>query len=378
MRFVLIEGGDIYTPRRAGVQPLLLADGKIARLGPVETTALHALSDEVTTIDATGCIVVPGLIDPHAHIIGAGGERGFGSRMPEIMVGQIVSAGVTTVVGLLGTDTMTRNMACLHAKASQLWSEGITTYIYTGGFELPPTTLTGSVVDDVVMIDKIIGTGEIAISDSRWLDPQLYDLAHIVSQTALGGQMAGKAGVTHFHTGAGKRRLALLHELLDCFDVPPSSIYPTHVNRTEALVDDAIALTRRGAFVDMDTVEEDVAERLPYYLAQGGPADRITISSDAHTPGGSMQKLYEQFVACVHEAKLPLETVLPCLTSNAAAVLKLGAKGNLAPDKDADVLILKQDSLEIMHLFARGRHVICDGKYVEPSRQEQQVESGKE
>lgn len=378
MRFVLIEGGDIYTPRRAGVQPLLLADSKIVKLGPVETSALHALSDEVTTIDATGCIVVPGLIDPHAHIIGAGGEHGFGSRMPEIMVGQIVSAGVTTVVGLLGTDTMTRNMACLHAKASQLWSEGVTTYIYTGGFELPPTTLTGSVVDDVVMIDKIIGTGEIAISDSRWLDPQLYDLAHIVSQTALGGQMAGKAGVTHFHTGAGKRRLALLHELLDCFDVPPSSIYPTHVNRTEALVDDAIALARRGAFVDMDTVEEDVVERLPYYLAQGGPADRITISSDAHTPSGSTRKLYEQFVACVCDAKLPLETVLPCLTSNAAAALKLAAKGNLASDKDADVLILNQDSLEIVHLFARGRHIIRDGQYVEPSRQEQQVESGKE
>ena len=378
MRFTLIEGGAIYTPRHAGVQPLLLADSKIAKLGPVVSSALHALSDEVTTIDATGCLVVPGWIDPHAHIIGAGGEHGFGSRMPEIMAGQIVCAGVTTVVGLLGTDTMTRNMGCLHAKASQLWAEGITAYIYTGGFELPPTTLTGSVVDDVVMIDKIIGTGEVAISDSRWLDPQLYDLAHIVSQTALGGQMAGKAGVTHFHTEAGKRRLALLHELLDCFDVPPSSIYPTHVNRSEALVDDAIALVRRGAFVDMDTVEEDIVERLPYYLAQGGPADRITISSDAHTPGGSTQKLYEQFVACVREAKLPLETVLPCLTSNAAAVLKLPAKGNLAPDKDADVLILKQDSLEIVHLFARGRHVIRDGQYVEPSRQEQQVESGKE
>ena len=76
MRFTLIEGGDIYTPRHAGVQPLLLADGKIAKLGPVETTALHALSDEVTTIDATGCIVVPGLIDPHAHIIGAGRRAG--------------------------------------------------------------------------------------------------------------------------------------------------------------------------------------------------------------------------------------------------------------------------------------------------------------
>ena len=147
---------------------------------------------------------------------------------------------------------------------------------------------------------------------------------------------------------------ARLHELLDCFDMPPSSIYPTHVNRTEALVDDAIA------------------------LAQGGPAHRVTISSDAHTPSGSPQKLYEQFVACMREAKLPLGTVLACVTSSAAGALKLSAKGNLVPDRDADVLVLKHDSLEIMHLFARGRHVIRDGQYVEPSRQEQQVESGKE
>lgn len=378
MKFVLIENGDLYTPRRVGIQPLLLADGAIAKIGLVETAALHALSDDVETVDATGCIVMPGWIDPHAHIIGAGGEDGFASRMPEILAGQIVRAGVTTVVGLLGTDTMTRSMACLHAKASQLWAEGITAYIYTGGFELPPTTLLGSVVDDLVMIDKVIGTGEIAISDPRWIDPLLDPLAHIVVQTVTGGKMAGKAGVVHFHTGPGKRRLGLLHELLDCYDLPAEVIYPTHVNRTEALVDDAITLARRGSYVDMDTVEEDLTQRIPYYLAQGGPADRLTVSSDAHTPSGSTRKLYEQFVACVREAGLPIETVLPFYTSNPAAALKLTAKGSLAPEKDADVLILKQDSLEIVHLFTRGRHLIRDGQYAEPSRQEQQVESGKE
>jgi beta-aspartyl-dipeptidase (metallo-type) len=178
---------------------------------------------------------------------------------------------------------------------------------------------------------------------------------------------------------AGVQTLLLADgKIANCFYVPPAAIYPTHVNRTEAPVDDAIALARRGAFVDMDTVEEDVVERLPYYLAQGGPPDRITISSDAHTPSGSTHKLYEQFVACVCEAKLPIDTVLACYTRNAATALKLTAKGNLAPDKDADVLILKQDTLEIVHLFARGRHVIRDGQYVEPSRQEQQVASGKE
>lgn len=378
MKFTLIEGGDLYTPRHAGVQPLLLGGGIIAKVGPVERSALHALSDEVTTIDATGCIVVPGWIDPHAHIIGAGGEDGFGSRMPEILFGQIVCAGVTTIVGLMGTDTTTRHVASLHAKASQLWEEGVTAYFYTGGFELPPTTLTGSVMDDLVLIDKVIGTGEIAISDSRWIDPLLDPLAHIVVQTATGGKMAGKAGVVHFHTGPGKRKLGLLHELLDCYDVPAEAIYPTHINRTEALVDDAVALARRGAYVDMDTVEEDVVQRLPYYLAQGGPPDRITISSDAHTPSGSTRKLYEQFVACVREAKLPLETVLACYTSNPAAALKLKAKGSLAAGKDADVLVLRQESLELVHVVARGRLVVRDGEFVAPSRQEQQVESGKE
>lgn len=378
MKFTLITGGDLYTPRHAGVQELLLADGKVAKLGAVELSTLHALSDDVTLLDATGCIVVPGFIDPHAHLIGAGGEEGFASRMPEILLGQIVCAGVTTVVGLLGTDTTTRHIASLHAKASQLGEEGITAYFYTGGFELPPTTLTGSVMDDLVLVDKVIGTGEIAISDPRWIDPLLDPLAHIVVQTATGGKMAGKAGVVHFHTGPGKRKLGLLHELLDCYDVPSAAIYPTHVNRSEALVEDAIALARRGAFVDMDTVEEDVAARLPYYLAQGGPPDRITISSDAHTPSGSTRKLYEQFVALVRETQLPLETVLACFTSNGAAALKLKNKGALARDKDADVLVLRQDTLELVHVFAGGRQFVRDGQYVAQSRQEQQVESGKE
>jgi beta-aspartyl-dipeptidase (metallo-type) len=378
MKFTLLEGGDLYTPRRAGVQPLLLADGKIARLGAIDHAALHAVGDDVEVLDVTNCIVTPGWIDPHAHIIGAGGEDGFASRMPEILVGQIACWGITTIVGLMGTDTTTRHVASLHAKAAQLCEEGLTAFIYTGGFELPPTTLTSSVMDDLVLIDKVIGTGEIAISDSRWIDPLLDPLAHIVVQTATGGKMAGKAGVVHFHTGSGKRKLGLLHELLDCYDLPAAAIYPTHVNRTEALVDDAIALARRGCYVDMDTVEEDVVARLPYYLAQGGPPDRITISSDAHTPGGSIRKLYGQLVACVREARLPLETVLPCLTSNPAAALKLGDKGALAPNKDADVVVLTRDTLEIVHVFARGRQFVRNGAYVSPSRQEQQVESGKE
>jgi beta-aspartyl-dipeptidase (metallo-type) len=378
MQLTLIEHGTVYTPDDAGAQSLLLFGEQIVKVGQVDAKSVAALGMEVEVIDAAGCVVVPGLIDPHAHIIGAGGEEGFASRMPEILVSQLVTAGITTVIGLLGTDTSTRNLTCLHAKASQLCDEGLTSFIYTGGFELPPSTLTNAVIDDLVMIDKIIGTGEIAISDPRWLDPELYQLAHVVFQTALGGKMGGKAGVTHFHVGPSKKKLALLHQLLDEYEIEPASIYATHVNRTEELVEDAIQLAMRGAYVDMDCVEEDIGERLTYYLEQGGPPEQITISSDAHTPKGSSRKLYEQFVACAQRYEIPLTELLPFFTSNVAKVLKLTRKGRLQSGNDADVLVLDKNTLEIIHLFARGRHLIKDGQLIQLSKQEEQVAAGKE
>ena len=267
-----------------------------------------------------------------------------------------------------------RNLTCLHAKACQLWDEGLTAYMYTGGFELPASTLLGSVIDDLVLIDKVIGTGEIAISDPRWIDPTREDLAHVVAQTSLGG----KAGVTHFHTGPSPKKLKPIHELLAQYEMDPASLYVTHINRSEALIDDAITLAKRGVFVDMDTVEEDLGERVGYYLRQGGPPEQLTVSSDAHTPGGSSRKLYEQFVDCVHAHAIPLGDVLPLLTSHPAAALKLTTKGHLQSGSDADVLILNEDTLEIVHLFARGRHLIQDGRLVRPSKREAQLRQGKE
>jgi beta-aspartyl-dipeptidase (metallo-type) len=190
--------------------------------------------------------------------------------------------------------------------------------------------------------------------------------------------MGGKAGVTHFHTGSRNRRLSLLHELLDNYGMEPACLYPTHVGRTKPLLEDAVALARRGAFVDLDTVEEDLGENLVYYREHGGPLDCLTASSDAHTPSGSTRKLYEQFVSCVHDYHLPIADILPIFTSNTAQVLKLSNKGKLAAGNDADLLVLRHDTLDIVHLFARGRQFIKDGRLVVTSKQEQQVEEGKE
>src|SRR3712207_3630411 len=151
--FILVENGEIYAPESLGKQTVLLVDGKIARIGDVDTEAISGTGLECTAVDATGCLVLPGFIDPHQHISGAGGEEGFSSRTPEVQVSEIVESGITTVVGILGTDATTRNLQSLLAKARQLEQEGITTYVYTGSFQVPVRTLTGSVTDDLVLID---------------------------------------------------------------------------------------------------------------------------------------------------------------------------------------------------------------------------------
>src|SRR5215203_4058434 len=101
----LIENGEIYTPEPIGRNSILLGAGVILKIGAIDRKAIKALDIEFETIDADGCIVAPGFIDPHQHLLGGSGENGFASQTPEISATEIVSGGITTVVGCLGVDT---------------------------------------------------------------------------------------------------------------------------------------------------------------------------------------------------------------------------------------------------------------------------------
>jgi beta-aspartyl-dipeptidase (metallo-type) len=362
--FTLIEHGDVYTPTPLGVQSILVCQETIARIGAVDVTALTALGLPYARIDATGCIITPGFIDPHQHLIGAAGETGFASRRPEVALHDIVSAGITTVVGCLGTDTVTRHLSALLAKARQLQAQGITAYMYTGGFQVPTPTITSSVMHDLILIDAVIGVGEVAIADVRSSQPSLPELARLVADATVGGMVAGKAGVTHLHVGPGRARLSLLHELLDRYEVSAAHLYATHINRNRELMDDAIALARRGAYVDLDTVEGELSPWLHYYREHDGPLSQLTVSSDAHTLGGRPHKLYQQFVASVSAEGLSLEDVLPLFTCNTARVLHLPRKGRVQVGMDADLLILDAQTLAVVHVLARGRQMLRHGQVV--------------
>lgn len=369
----LIENVRLYDPSPLGEGAIVAMGGTIAHVGGLDREGRRAIEQlartvDVVQVDGKGKLAIPGLIDPHEHLIGGSGEKGWATQTPEIHWSELVRAGITTVVGTLGVDTTTRTMPALYARAQALNDEGITALLWTGGYQLPPTTLLGGVREDIVYTAVIIGAGELAIADGRALEPSAREIARVVTDARIGGMLTGKAGVTHFHVGPGKRRLAVLRELLDdpSLEIDPAWLYPTHVERDEGLMREAVALATRGVTVDVDVIERDLGKWVRFFLDEGGDLSRLTASSDAGPVPPAI--LTEQLRDCVQAHGFTLEQVLPLVTSNTARVLRLARKGALRRECDADVVLLDAESLEVSDVFARGIQVVREGSPTRPER----------
>jgi beta-aspartyl-dipeptidase (metallo-type) len=356
---ILIENGEVYAPEYRGPQDVLIANQKIEKIGAIDRRSLDAIGVEYETIDANGCVVVPGLIDPHQHLLGGSGEGSLARQSPMLFIDEICRAGVTTVVGVLGVDTTMKTLPGLLARVKALKEEGLSTYIWTGGYNVPPTTMLSDVRQDMMFIDECIGAGEVAISDERSMAPSSQELAKVIFDAHIGGILTGKAGLTHFHVGDSDQRLRPILNLLECYDIKPDWLFPTHVQRTAALMDEAIAFAIDGMPINIDIVEEDAAKWTKYYLQRGGPPENFTISSDADS--STPDVFYGQVCDLVVKHKMPLETVLPFVTSNTARILKLKDKGKLEEACDADVLVLTRDALDIREVIATGKRLVVDG-----------------
>jgi len=356
----LIRNAHVFAPEDLGIRHLLVGAGRILALtgaddAPVVTGA--------STVDLDGRRVIPGLIDCHAHVTGGGGESGFASRVPPVPLSHFTTAGVTSVVGVLGTDDTTRNTRSLVAHTLRLREEGLGAWCHTGGYHFPPVSLTGSVRDDIVFIDPIIGVGELAISDHRSSQPTLDELLRVASDAHVAGLISGKAGIVHLHLGDGSRGLELVRAAIATTELPARVFNPTHVNRRKALFDEAVELARRGSYVDITAfpVEEgedawSAEDALIRLLDAGAPATRVTISSDGGgclpvwNDEGEMVSMDVGRPSCLPGSLrallgrgLSLPDALPAFTSNVATLLRLPGRGRIAVGAAADLLTLDDD-----------------------------------
>jgi beta-aspartyl-dipeptidase (metallo-type) len=379
---ILIKNVEVFTPELIGKKDVLLAGKKIVA---IEENIDLPQNLKFQVIDAAGLKLTPGFIDAHVHIAGAGGEGGPATRTPEIQLSMLVKAGVTTVIGCLGTDGITRNVESVLMKAKGLRDEGMSAWIYTGAYQVPTPTITGEVGKDVALIEEVIGVGEVAISDHRSSCPTTEELIRITEHARVGGMLGGKAGIINMHMGDAKNPFQPIHDAVAKSELNYKQFYPTHCNRNDYIFEDAKEYGKKG-WVDITTssypyfpqYEIKPSKTIRQLLDAGVPIEHITFTSDAcgslpdfDPVTGDLRQLemghpdanLREIVDAVKEENIPFETALKVVTSNPAAALKLKHKGNVAVGKDADILLFDND-LNLKYVIAMGTVMMDDYKIV--------------
>ncbi|MEE4637409.1 MAG: beta-aspartyl-peptidase [Wenzhouxiangella sp.] len=369
----LITNAHVFAPHDLGIQHLLIAGDRIAWMG-ADLQELGVLKP-VPTFDLEAQRLIPGLIDGHAHLTGGGGEAGFGSRVAPVAQEAFLAAGITTVVGVLGTDDTTRDTRSLVAQALYLRDHGVNAWCHTGGYHVPPVTFTGSVREDIVFLDPVIGVGEVAISDHRSSQPTFEEILRIASDAHVAGLITGKAGILHLHLGDGERGLELVRRALAETELPARVFNPTHINRRSGLFEEALDVARAGCTVDItafpaeETCSDDelaADEALLRYLESGAPPERITMSSDGggclpvfnaqgemqHFDVGQPATLSDTLIRLVARGE-SLERVLPAFTLNPARLLRFCDRGRIETGAAADLVVL-DDQHQIDQVMSQG------------------------
>lgn len=383
----IIRQAHVYAPDDLGIKDVLYTENNILAID--NQIDLQVIGCEVEEIDGRNKILTPGFIDGHFHILGGGGEGGFQNRTPEVTLTQLTTAGVTSVVGCLGTDGEGRDMTALISKARGLEAEGISTYVYVGSYRLPVKTVTGSIIKDFLAIDKIIGIGEIAISDHRSSQPSFEEFTRAAADARVGGMLSGKAGIINVHLGDGKDRLKLIEETVNHTEIPMSQFWPTHANRTPEVFEACIAYAKRGGYIDFTGSEDPdfweetdgevrFSKGLKRLLDEGVSHECFTMTSDGQGSlpyfnekrefiglgVGSSKSLLINIQEAVLKENIPLEIAIRAITKNPADILKLDNKGYIAVGKDADFCLLNQDSLTIDTVIAKGQTMVKNNEVV--------------
>lgn len=378
---LLIRNANIYNPENIGKKDILIAGNLFVEVSDIIEIAGNI---ELEIIDATGLTMIPGLIDAHVHIAGAGGEGGPQTRTPELKIKQLVEGGITTVIGCLGTDGYTRNIESVLMKVKAIRAYGLSAWMYTGAYQVPVPTLTGEIGKDLALFEEVIGVGEVAVSDHRSSSPTTEELIRIAAAARVGGMLGGKAGIVNIHLGDSRNPFQPIIDAVEKSELKYTQFYPTHCNRNEYIFEDAKIYGKKG-YIDLTTssyayfpeFEIKPSTALIELIKAGVPVEHITMTSDGNgslphfddkgnlvqLEMGQPSSMLAEISDMVRLDAIPMETAIKTVTSNPADILQLHRKGRITKGNDADFLLV-DEQMNIVHMVANGKFFVRDKKQI--------------
>ncbi|HBF58648.1 MAG TPA: beta-aspartyl-peptidase, partial [Exiguobacterium sp.] len=259
-------------------------------------------------------------------------------------------------------------------------------FLLSGSDMVPPVFLTHSTGHDIVLINEVIGIGEIAINDHRSTQPTAHELARLASEARIAGMVKGVSGTMNVHIGDGKQGLDLLHEVIETTDIPIGQFLPTHINRSERIFEAGLAWAKQGGRIDFTTctTESFIAEgeipagqAVARAVAAGIPLEQITMSSDA---GASLPAFDDagrlvridtgkpsslmQAVRDAVERGVAFDQAISTITRHVADAYGVSG-GRIATGERADLLLI-DDALQIDTILANGHAIMIQKKWLIP------------
>ena len=195
MADTLIRNATLVNEGQLFVGDLLIHDGRIAEI--FDVSAGLEYSKPAGIIDATGCYLLPGIIDTHVHFRDGGdGSNPAGDFATESRAA--LAGGVTSVIDMPNTQPPTISLENLKAKEQMAAEKSVVNY----GFMLGATN---SNIDELLAIDPsryaaiklFLGssTGNMLVDDNTALD-RLFEqsrqliVAHCESEPIIRNNMA--------------------------------------------------------------------------------------------------------------------------------------------------------------------------------------------
>ena len=251
--------------------------------------------------------------------------------------------------------------------------------MYTSNYHYPPTTLTGSVPNDLFMVPEVLGC-KIALGNHRSSFPTLQNVLALLADIRVGGMISGKLGVLHIHLGNIPGPFEMFAEMVK-MGMPIRHIRPTHCSREENVLNAAIGFALKGGRIDF-TTGADCCLGKPELavikaLEAGVDAQLITMSTDGH---GSMPRFnakgemvglgvggvegnLEATLRLIKDYNMPIAKALSFTTKNVAQGLNLMNVGVVKTGAIGNACLFDAD-WTLTDVFSKGRQMMKDGEII--------------